>query len=59
MIDEFEGYMKQGYDLKKLLNEVEKDLDDVRRKSNADDSFINQVDQFLHNQNVTQETLKQ
>ena len=30
MIDEFEGYMKQGYDLKKLVNEVDKDLEDVR-----------------------------
>lgn len=59
MIEEFEQKMKAGYNLKELIAEVDKDLKEVRKwRSEADDSFINQVDQFMHEHKGTNETLK-
>lgn len=47
MIGEFDGYMKQGYDLPKLLSEVEQDLKEIWKPSSGQDEFINQIYKFL------------
>ena len=59
MFDEFEKLMKEGYNMKKLIADIDKDRELTwRRQSEKDDSFINQVDQFLYDQKVGDEKQK-
>jgi len=47
LIDTLDSHMKEGYNLEKMIKEVDENMETSRRKSFLNEDFVTQMDQLI------------